>query len=502
MKNKKNVINKDVDKKKKRKGFESNTKEKVKNIGNNNKSKEHSRKGKVNENSISYEQLEEQENDIEYYNEDIEYNSDRQNIEYINKKELKDISEGINIVNKQKEKEKSAREKRVGKTLKEIEKEKLEQIEKEFVNFKPIILSFVSIILIIAIYVFFEYGPIFGISINKYRQNGEEEVKVDIVSTEEDFYAMYSEDLLVYSNQVLSTYNSNGKKTWTYTLDQMFTPNIYINGKYMIVSNNASGNIYMFESKKEILNKKIDGKINNIYISDSGIMAIEYASSGYKKNIGLYDKSGKNLYNAHLENDTIADIEILENGSKILVAKINTTSFKAGIELQMIDVTKQEDNIKVISKLDNNILYDLTIQGQNIIMLLDNKLISININTSEVKDIKKFDSSQMLHFSINGNYYTCVEKELNSNSDEYIINNVRLDGTSISSLEISNSPKILLNSGLLNYFIYQDEFSIINKWGVEVKRKSLPTVPRDIIVFNKEKSLALIYSNRIYIENL
>jgi len=98
------------------------------------------------------------------------------------------------------------------------------------------------------------------VSINKYRENGKEEVKVDIVSTEEDFYAMYNEDLLVYSNQVLSTYNSTGKKTWNYTLDQMFTPNIYIKGKYMIVSNNTSGNIYMFESKKEILNKKIDGK--------------------------------------------------------------------------------------------------------------------------------------------------------------------------------------------------------------------------------------------------
>lgn len=497
MKNKKIVINIDVDKKKKRKGFKNDIKENVKNTENNKKSKKNSRKSRINEKK-SNEYIEKQMNNYESYDE----SNEEQEIEYINKKELKDISEGINIVNKQKVKEKNAREKRIGKTLKEVEIEELEENKKEVINFKPIVLSFVSIILIIAIYIFFEYGPIFGVSINKYRENGKEEVKVDIVSTEEDFYAMYNEDLLVYSNQVLSTYNSTGKKTWNYTLDQMFTPNIYIKGKYMIVSNNTSGNIYMFESKKEILNKKIDGKINNIYISDSGIMAIEYASSGYKKNIGLYDKSGRNLYNAHLENDTIADIEILENGSKILVAKINTTSFKAGIELQLIDVTKQEDNIKVIAKLDNNILYDLTIQAQNIIMLLDNKLTSININTGELKDIKKFDSSQMLHFSINGNYYTCVEKELNSNSDEYIINNVRLDGTNISSLKISNSPKILLNSGLLNYFIYQDEFSVVNKWGVEVKKKGLTTLPRDIIVFNKEKSLALIYSNIIHIENL
>ncbi len=476
MKNKKIVINIDVDNKKIRKGNNSNTTD-HKNCK--------KRKSKNIENKI--------ENNIN----DIEENS---KVEYIDKAELDDISKGINIINKQKIKDINAREKRIGKTLKDIENEKID--EKEFINFKPLILSFIVILLIILIYIFFEYGPIVGISVNLYKQADEDEVKIDIVSTEQDQYCMYNEDLLVYSNQVLSSYNSTGKKVWSYTLDQMFTPNIYINGRYMIVSNNASGNIYMFDSKKEILNKKIDGRINNIYISDGGIMAIEYATSGYKKNIGLYDKSGKNIYNAHLDNDAIADIKILENGNKILVTKINTTSFKAGIELQLIDTTKQEDNIRVISKLDNNILYDLTIQGQNIIMLLDNKLLSINMNTSEVKDIKKFDSSQMLHFSISDNYYTCVEKELNSSNDKYIINNVRLDGTNISSLEIENSPKILLNSGLLNYFIYQDKFSVVNKWGVEVKNKNLITLPREIIVFNKEKSLALIYSNRIYIENL
>lgn len=422
-------------------------------------------------------------------------------IEYVKKSELEKISKGISIVNKHKKKDKKEREKRIGKTLKEVIREKKEAYDKrETINFGPAILSILAIFVVILLYILFEYGPILGISLNI--KDVISETKIDIVSGEGDFYATYNDELLVYSNQVIATYNENGKKTWNYTLEQMFTPKIYIKGAYMVVANNSSGNIYLFENKKEILNMKLDGQISNIYIDNNGYLAIEYASKGYKKIIGIYDRNGKNIYNAYLENSTIADIKLLDNARKFIVTKINSTSFKSGIEVILVDSTKTEDNIKQIIKLDNNFLYDLTIQGQNIVMLLDNELIKINIDTGEKITIKSFESSQMLYFTLNGNYYTCVEKELNNEIDEYIIRNVRFDGSSISTLKIANSPKLVVTSGLLNYFVYKDSYRVVNKWGIEVANKKLSTIPKDIIVFNNEKSVAFIYTNIVYIENL
>lgn len=479
MKNKKITINLNVDKKRRRKGYKDIPETK-------NNSKREQYKKELSNSS---------ENNSDYYEDtfddsDVEY-------EYVDKEDIEHMSEGINIVNKYKEKVNDEREKRIGKTLKEVEEEL--KSEKEISNFKPVIFSIIIVSIIILLYVFLEYGPICGLKI-KLSDEDSNDTKIDIVSSESDIYAMYNNELLVYSNQSIVTYNNTGKKTWSYNLEQMFTPKIYIQGKYMIITNNISGNIYMFENKKEILNKKIDGEIDNVYIDETGTFAVEYASNGYKKVIGLYDKSGKNIYNAYLKNDSIADIKILDNGQKILVTKINSSSFKANVEVEIVDSTKQEDNIKQIAKLDNNFVYDLTIQNQNIIMLLDSRLVNININTGEVKTIKEFDSSQILYFALSKNYFTSVEKNLNE--DEYKINNVRFDGTSISSLNISNSPKILANSGLLNYFIYQDRYSIVNKWGIEIENKEISAIPKDIVIFNNEKSLALIYTNRIYIENI
>lgn len=510
MKNKKIVINIDLKNKRVRKGFVAS------NIKKNEKKKEmksqhdkdnfKEKKNKINEeenlSKISdISTVEEIYLDDEHNNQTFESNNkklDKPKIEYVKVSELEKISKGINIVNKYKKKEKKEREKRIGKTLKEVQKESYN--ESEFINLKPVIFSIFIIFVIIVLYILFEYGPILGISLNN--DDNISETKIDVISTEGDFYSEYNNELLVYSNQEISTYNKNGKKTWKYTLDQMFTPKIYIKGSYMVVANNNSGNIYLFENKKEILNKKVDGKINNIYINDNGYLAIEYASNGYRKIIGIYDKNGKNTYNTYLENDTIADIKLLDDASKILVTKINSNSFKSGVEVLLVDSTKQEQNIRQIAKLDNNFVYDLTIQGQNIIMLLDNELLRINIDTCEKSVIKSFESSQILYFSLSNNYYSYVEKELNNVNNEYIINNVRFDGTVVSSLKISNSPKLTVTSGLLSYFVYQDSYRVINKWGIEVANKKLSIIPKDIVVFNNEKAVALIYTNIIYIEKL
>jgi len=71
-------------------------------------------------------------------------------------------------------------------------------------------------------------------------------------------YKMYNQELLVYSNNVVSTYNNYLQKTWSYELSENFTPSIYINDNYMVIANNSNGTIYMFDSKREIFNKKID----------------------------------------------------------------------------------------------------------------------------------------------------------------------------------------------------------------------------------------------------
>ena len=144
----------------------------------------------------------------------------------------------------------------------------------------------------------------------------------------------------------------------------------------------------------------------------------------------------------------------------------------------------------------------MTIQGQNIIILLDNKIIRLDMNTGAVTDLKDFDSNQLLYVTLSDNYYIYVEKELNSQKDSYTITTARFDNSIIGTYEIENSPKTLKTSGILNYFIYQDNLHVINKWAVEVKEVSIDFPPKDVVIFDNEKSAGLIYTNKIYIVNI
>ena len=184
-----------------------------------------------------------------------------------------------------------------------------------------------------------------------------------------------------------------------------------------------------------------------------------------------------------------------------MVAQASSTSFKIGCILSIFDFKNSENQSTQIAKFDNNFIYNLTISGQDIIILLDNKLVKLNLNTNAITEIKSFNSTQLMYISTYDNYYISVDKKL-EDGNLYSITTCDYSNNVISQIEESEAPKSMVSSGLLTYFVYQNEIKVINKWGVEVKKQSLDTTPKDIIVFNNEKSIALIYTNKIYIMNI
>ena len=218
--------------------------------------------------------------------------------------------------------------------------------------------------------------------------------------------------------------------------------------------------------------------------------------------MGVYSKNGKNLYNAYLSSDPIVYVEIIDGAKQLLVFQTNTSTFKVGINISMIDGSK-ENQIETIATLDNNFIYDLTIQNRNIIMLLDDKIVKCNIDTKDIANIYTFDSSQIMFISLSKNYYTMISKELKEeNTAGYSIVSNRFDNSKISMLNITDSPKIVKNSGVLEYLVYQDSLQVINKWGIEVKNINIDFPPKDAIAFNNGKSIALIYSNKVYVVSI
>ncbi|MBQ8379560.1 MAG: hypothetical protein IJX34_01955 [Clostridia bacterium] len=412
-----------------------------------------------------------------------------------------DIEQGIDIVNRNREELNSERNQRINKFERNASGQLIERPKIRYRISTKTIVFIVCFILLIT-WLLNDYGPIFGIHINNRVSTSLEENKIELVTKDSDIYGMYNEELFVYSNNTITTYNNKNEITWTHVFSDSFSPNIYVEGKYMLVTNNSTGTVYLFENSKEVLNKKIDGTIKNAFLDKYGNMALEYSNeSGFNNVISVFDKRGRNKFDAYLTQENIISMKMLNNAEKIIFTEAVTNSSNIGVKFRMIDISKsEEEQIKDIVALDNQFVYDFNIQGKNIYALLDNKIIQIDIDTGNVTPLKEFNNTQLIFVALNKNYYTYLERNLQEN--KYVIENMNYNGTKISTTSIESLPKSMITSDFVNYYIYPNHVFILNKWGIELKSHETNFTPKQCVVFNNNKSLALIYTNKIYVINL
>ena len=412
-----------------------------------------------------------------------------------------DIAKGVDIVNKNKEELERQRNSRINRFERNANGQMIERPKIRYKISSSTILIICALIILI-VWLLYNYGPIFGININNNANVPIDSNRIELVTKDSDIYGMYDEQLYVYSNNTITLYNNKCEVTWTYNFSESFSPNIYVEGKYMLVTNNSTGRIYLFESQNEILNKKIDGIIKNSFIDKYGNIAIEYANeSGYNNIISVYDKKGNNKYDTYLSQENIISLKMLDDAKKLFFAEAISNSSNIGVRIRMIDISKNEgEQIKEIITLDNHFMYKFIVEGKNIYALLDDSIVQIDINSGSMNTLKEFDTTQMLFVALNSDYYTFLERDISQ--DKYVIQNVNYSGQTVSSTYIDSVPKDMISSEYINYYIYQDYIHILNKWGVDLGIRQTNFTPKKSIIFNNNKSLALIYTNKIYIINL
>ena len=225
--------------------------------------------------------------------------------------------QGIDIVQRNREELEEERTKRINSKFERNASGKMLELPKVRYKISPKVIAIIVGIIIVITWLLYDFGPIFGIHIKPVSMKAEDN-KIELVTKENDIYGEYNNELFVFSKNTITTYNEKCEVTWTHSFSDSFTPKIYVKGKYMLVTNNSTGTLYLFESSKEILNKKIDGTIKNVFLDKYGNMAVEYsAKSGYNNMITVFNKKGENRYDTYLSQEDIISLEMIDNAEKI-----------------------------------------------------------------------------------------------------------------------------------------------------------------------------------------
>lgn len=396
-------------------------------------------------------------------------------------KENVEISKGIEIANKAVEKEKNKRAKNLQKHAQEDKKK------------SPIIKYILWLVLAGILLLLAKYRHIIGITLFK-EITEEDAILIETTTSDNKVYA-YQNEILVYSKGSLATYSKYGKKTWEYTFEETFIPEITTNGKYIQVVNKDSGYIYVFDNKYESTRKKIEGTIKKASINEKGQSIVHYSKEGIKSNVGIFDKKGNEKYAITLSTENVARVELTPNGRYAVIYEVETKGISPNSLIKIVDLEKDSE---VTTSLDiaNDIVYDLKVTNSKIILVSSSNVYRYDIKTNSKKELS-IDDKNISSISVDSSGIAYVCKELSEENNTVVMLNNRYE--EIGKHKFEENVKYFTYYNSLAYVTYNKEINIYNRWGMHIKRFVSSSIITTPIIFNNGKNIAISYSNRIVI---
>lgn len=381
------------------------------------------------------------------------------------------------------------REKRIGNTS--GLKEKIENVR---FTTKHLFVLLGIVLVIIAYYLFDNYHRL-GLVFNK-EITSQDVTVIDTMYTDNVVLA-YQDKILVFQKGVLSAYGANGNEAWSKKLEEIYTPNICTSGKYIQVTNNDTGYIYVLEGQYEIARIKIEGDILSSKINSEGTSVVEYSTSGLKTVVGVYNKKGRELCLLKLVTNTISDY-VLSDDSKVLAysyADISGISLVTKVDVVELDRLNEDGyNFETIVTKNNELVYKMYWEGKKLNILLNDSIIKYNYANKKVEDYD-VTSLNAVNMDICDNTLAYVSQ--NGINSSYSLDVVYYDLSLKSSTEITEPPKYYIYSDGLIFVCYQKQMDIYNKYGTKLKSYISDTVITKPVIYNDGKCVAMYISNKI-----
>lgn len=365
------------------------------------------------------------------------------------------------------------------------------------INISKIILVIITIFIVVALVIFINNKHILGITL-KTNVDKKDSILIELATGNNEIFA-YKNEILVYSNGSMKTYNKYGKKTWEYKFEELFSPSVKTNGKYLQVTNKDNGYIYIFENRYEVARIKIDGDIEESNININGDTSVLYSSLGTKATIGIYSKSGKELTKIKPNNANISNFKLSDNRKNLVYTEVVMQGVSISENVNLVTINK-DNTIKTIKSIASEMIYNLDIKGNNIDMVTDSTIYRYNLKTGASTE-EKLDNKNIMYLDYEDKNLSVISRNINSDAkSQLIIKNIVSKKEKIA--DISDVPKDFQYTNNLSYIISQKQIEVYNNFGKKIKGYTSDNIIVKVEIFNDGKSIAVPYSNKIEIINI
>lgn len=311
----------------------------------------------------------------------------------------------------------------------------------------------------------------------------------------------YKNEILVFTENKITTVKSNGKITWEKELTNILNPLIAVEGDYIVLAEKNSNSYIIFKNKKEIVKNEINGEIKQIDINKYGKVALIYSGEGYKSILDVFNNNSKVIFKKPLKSDVVNNLIFSNDNKNIYYTNIEISGVISNSYLNKINIKDKNKNLENIHTEKENIIHNLKLEKNILFLQLTDNIKTIYTKRNKSTSMFGLENKQVMFVDNDNFYYSYVYKNntnlYKDNMEVYTINNKK-----IAKINLEISPKIFVMDDGIIAVASDKKIIVYNYLGKIVKEYDSKANITDIKLFNNGKSLLIKIANKIYIETL
>ena len=209
------------------------------------------------------------------------------------------------------------------------------------------------------------------------------------ISIENENASIYAYDnhIVILQNNKLSIYNTSGKEETTINV-QVNNPIFESNGKYLLLADKGSQNVYLIYNTSLQWQKTMEGNVSYMTVNKNGAVGVVLTGTTYKSVIVMYGITGNEEFKTYLSSTIATSLAISDNNEDLSFAESNTSGTVISSEVKTISVEKAKNSpseaiVYKYSEENNSLIINIEYNNDDLICQYDNSVYKYSEGNSE-----------------------------------------------------------------------------------------------------------------------
>ena len=313
----------------------------------------------------------------------------------------------------------------------------------------------------------------------------------------------YDNHIVILKNNELTIYNASGKEETKINV-QVNNPIFNSCGKYLLLADKGSQNVYLIYNTSLRWQKTMEGNVAYITVNKNGAVGVSLTGTTYKSVIVMYGITGDEEFKTYLSSTVATGLAISDNNEYLSFAEANTagtviTSVVKTISVDKAKNTPSEAIVYPYNQENNNLIIDIEYNGNDLVCQYDNAVYKlIDGNSEKILDVD--DNTLFLDIEM-GNYINKIqENQTGILSNEYEVKIVNEKNLSESTYLLKQTPSALYCSDSIIAVDLGNEIIFLNHSAWLMKHFSSRQNYKNIVI--GDSVAGIIYRDRVEIISL